>query len=768
MKTTLQWLVLSAFCILALGCTPEITELNTPSSESVVIEISKESMTLRETFTASVSAVVRPWNSKGEAIEWSSSNSEVATVDQNGLITAISIGEAIISAESAGVVATCHVTVVSWAIPAETIDIDLTPISLKVSESKNISCIITPETTTDHAVWESNNETVATVAEDGTVTANGLGMANIYVTIGSFNYNIPVLVHGDLWIEQTDALKRPVSFENQTWEPDTIRVARGETATIQGIVYTSTEQGAVTPTVKYFASKGENTGLIVNPELYWIPEIKCSAKWDAWAGGAAPDKYPDTESYIPDPMMPVNEYEVVLGGSKNKHGIWAEFEIPRDLSAGIYEGCIAVQGTDYAEMPFVVQVYDVTLPEKQTLDIIQWINPELEAMNNGNAVTTNEMYTLLEEEILPLICRFGQNSFRAMKYDKPSIKHAVKNSDGSYKVIYDFSTLEREMNMFLRACPDMHYYQAKTGSMLVNVSQKGSGILGLRAFEVDENGNLKVEDNGDGTYDPVITYVDQEGTSIPEAEMYAKHYFSALEEFLKGHSLPDGRTWLDIFCQAVCDEPNDVVVPAYNQVAGYIKKYAPGIKTMDPLGTLKINPEVLSIPCPCIDQLRDNLYTDGYPWNDELQTRWIYSAVGPQGDAINRFIRVPLIKTRLMHWLNYRYKAVGYLHWGLNFWIGAPGGDPWKDAAGDFIGGDMFIIWPGNRTVYPSIRLAAMRDGIRDYELLKMLGETDAVKAMELCRSKATNYLTHNTDVEEFRQTRRTILELLSKTPVNQ
>ena len=759
-------LLAGVFCsALISGCAPEITELNESSSTKATVEISTTNITLRETTTAT--ATVRPWNFEDKTIEWTSSDPEIATVDQNGLITAISIGEATISARCSDAVATCAVTVVSWEIPAEFMEMETKSLSVKVNESQKIRCTWGPSNTPDSPTWESENEEIATVDSEGTVTAHKPGMTYIHTRLRGFDYKTPVLAHGNIWLEQTDALVRPVYFETHNWEPDTIRVARGETATIQTILYTATNQGAITPSVKYFAPKGQTSGLSVDPEIYWLPYIKCTPKWDSWFGGTAPDRYPDKEHYIPDPMMPADEYTLSLTGTQ-MHGLWVEFDIPRDLPAGIYEGCVAVQAVDYGELPFVVQVYDVTLPEKQTLDIIQWINPELEAMNNGNAVSTDDMYTLLEEEILPLVCRFGQNGFRAIRYDRPSMRHAVKNSDGSYTVLFDFSTLEKEMNLFLKACPDMHYYQAKTGSMLVNVSQKGSGILGLRAFELDETGNLKVEDNGDGTYDPIIIYVDQEGERVPEAEMYAKQYFSALEAFLKSHSLPDGRTWLDIFCQAVCDEPNDVAVPAYNQVAGYIKKYAPGIKTMDPLGTLKINPEVLSIPCPCIDQLKDDLYADGYPWNDELQTRWIYSAVGPQGDAINRFIRVPLIKTRLMHWLNYRYKAVGYLHWGLNFWIGAPGGDPWKDAAGDFIGGDMFIIWPGNRTVYPSIRLAAMRDGIRDYELLKMLGETDAVKAMELCRSKATNYLTHNTDVEEFRQTRRTILELLSKTPVNQ
>lgn len=765
MKTMFLRRILSISCILLIGCAPEITEFDSPSSDTVIIEISKESITLRETFTASVSATVRPWNSKGKTIEWVSSAPEIATVDQDGLITAISVGETLVYARSAGETATCKVTVISWEIPAESVDIDLTPLSLKVGESSSINCVVTPENTTDHTVWKSDDEEVVTVDAEGTVTARELGMTHISIDAGSFSYRIPVLVHGDLWMEQTDALVRPVTFENHPWDPDTIRVARGETATIQAIAYTTTEQGTVTPTIKYFAPKGQQAGIAADPKLYWIPSIRCTSKWDAWAGGSAPDKYPDTESYIPDPMMPVEEYDVTMGGRNNRHGIWAEFDIPRDLPAGIYEGCLAIQGTDYAEMPFVVQVYDVTLPEKQTLDIIQWINSEMEAMNNGNPLSTNEMYALLEDVVVPLVSSFGQNSFRAINYDRPSIKQAVRNSDGTWKVEYDFSTLEREIELFLRACPDMHYYQAKTGSMLVSVADKfTTGVLGLRAYEIDESGNLKVELDGNGTYQPVITYVDQGGESNPEAEMYAKQYYSALEEFLKSRSLPDGRTWLDIFIQAVCDEPDDTTVPAYDQVAGYIKKHAPGIRTMDPLGTLKIKAEVLDIPCPCIDRL---IGEEGYPWNDEIQTRWIYSAVGPQGDAINRFIRVPLIKTRLMHWLNYRYSAVGYLHWGLNYWVGAPDGDPWKDAAGSYIGGDMFIIWPGYRTVYPSIRLAAMRDGIRDYELLKMLGEKDSAKAMELCRSKATDYLTHNTDVEEFRQTRKTILELLSNTSSN-
>lgn len=764
MKIRLHSLLATAACFLVFGCTPEITELNYSSPEetegaSHKIELSKESLTLREGHTSTLVATVRPWSAQGKSLTWTSSSPEVASVDENGLITALSIGETTIIIECDGVTARCDVTVISWEIPIESVEIDTTPISLKVNESKTLSAVILPENTTDQLIITSSDETIASVDAAGTVTALKTGTATISITAGSFNFTIPVMVHGDLWLEQTDALLKPVSFESFPNSPDTIRVARGETATLQTIVYADAAQGQIYPSVKYFSLEGQKSGIAVEPEIYWLPDIKCTNHWDSWAGGPAPDRYPDEEKYFPDPMMPVEEYSVSLSEGQ-KHALWFEFDIPRDLPAGIYEGCVTIQGTDTGELPFVVQVYDVTLPEKQTMDVLQWLGNNLAAMNGGVAPNKNTTYQMLEEKVIPMVSKFGQNSFRALYYDKPSYSHAVRNSDGSYKVIFDFSDLKKEIEMFLRACPDMHYFQGKTGSMLVQRDNQGIGQLVLRGFEVDENGELKVTDNGDGTYAPIYTYGYQQGEYIAESAMYAKQYFSALQEFLQSQTLPDGRTWLDIFIQAICDEPNDIIVPAYENIARYIRAAAPGIKIMDPLGTDKIDAELIDIPCPCID-IAVFKGEGVYPWNDEIQTRWIYSAVGPQGDAINRFIRIPLIKTRLMHWLNYRYSAVGYLHWGPNYWEGAPNGDPWKDAYGDFIGGDMWIIWPGDNTCYPSIRLAAMRDGIRDFELFNMLGKTDPVKAMELCRNRVSNFYTHNTDIEGFRDVRKTLLELL-------
>jgi hypothetical protein len=46
----------------------------------------------------------------------------------------------------------------------------------------------------------------------------------------------------------------------------------------------------------------------------------------------------------------------------------------------------------------------------------------------------------------------------------------------------------------------------------------------------------------------------------------------------------------------------------------------------------------------------------------------LYTCVFPQARYSNRFIDYPLLKTRLLHRLNFRHGLSGYLHWGGNYW----------------------------------------------------------------------------------------------------
>ena len=93
------------------------------------------------------------------------------------------------------------------------------------------------------------------------------------------------------------------------------------------------------------------------------------------------------------------------------------------------------------------------------------------------------------------------------------------------------------------------------------------------------------------------------------------------------------------------------------------------------------------------------------------------------------------------------------------------GGDPFEEVSVRGLpGGDSWIVYPKEGGVLPSIRLEAMRNGIEDYELLKMLEIWNPKAAQELVRDVVYDFKTYDINVATFRETRRRLLELLSET----
>lgn len=140
------------------------------------ISLNQSKVSLGRNKTLQLSVNYTPANASDKTIEWTSSDSSIAKVDSNGLVTAKNRGTAVISAISAnGLVAQCEIEVL---IPCATITLNKTSANMKVGDTVNLTAQMLPLDTTDVLEWKTSNATVADVS-NGTVTAYKTGTATI-------------------------------------------------------------------------------------------------------------------------------------------------------------------------------------------------------------------------------------------------------------------------------------------------------------------------------------------------------------------------------------------------------------------------------------------------------------------------------------------------------------------------------------------------------------------------------------------------------------
>ena len=146
--------------------------VNPESETSVIMSSTSEVLTVGDTVT--LTAAVVP---AGTDVTWQSSDNSIATVTPNGSVTAIAPGNVVITATAEGVSASCAVTV--NPVPDTTVTLSSTSEILIIGDTVTLTATAEPDAP---VVWSSSDETVATVDQDGTVTAVGAGSAVIRAT----------------------------------------------------------------------------------------------------------------------------------------------------------------------------------------------------------------------------------------------------------------------------------------------------------------------------------------------------------------------------------------------------------------------------------------------------------------------------------------------------------------------------------------------------------------------------------------------------------
>lgn len=125
-------------------------------------------------------------SSNGSQLTWNSSKKSIATVDETGKVTAHKPGETTITASADGTTVKCK-----FVVKSPTVKLNTTTIKLYRKQSYNLIADVSSKVS---PTWKSNKTSVATVDENGVVTAIKNGTARITATVDGVSRTCEVTV----------------------------------------------------------------------------------------------------------------------------------------------------------------------------------------------------------------------------------------------------------------------------------------------------------------------------------------------------------------------------------------------------------------------------------------------------------------------------------------------------------------------------------------------------------------------------------------------
>lgn len=160
--------------------------VNAPQTKPVTnVTLEPNTLTLEVGKSETLTAKVEPSDATNQNVKWESNNPDIVTVEQDGTVRAVGVGEAAITAKAGDKTATCTVTVAKADVAVESVTLTPSSLALTVGQEGTLTATVSPDNATDRTVtWESNATNVATVDNSGKVTAVSEGTATITAKAG--------------------------------------------------------------------------------------------------------------------------------------------------------------------------------------------------------------------------------------------------------------------------------------------------------------------------------------------------------------------------------------------------------------------------------------------------------------------------------------------------------------------------------------------------------------------------------------------------------
>ena len=509
----------------------------------------------------------------------------------------------------------------------------------------------------------------------------------------------------------------------------TVDVARGETASLQVVLRSDAPIRGLQAHVSEFKRRLAPGTLLPRPVRFvgYVPVDRPTQK-------PSQDQLRKPPADYPDPLLECDSLDVMAGTAQ---ALWVTVPVPTNAPPGVYRATLVLRGRAdakeiHARQQLTVKVYPAAVGASR-LWVTDWFAMHWPHLQVSPQPESDQYYALLR--------RYARN----LADHRHNVALISPLALARYSVApggrlgIDFSRFDRWVEIFRQ--------EGAVGR--IEGGHLGGRKGGWESEFVVTVQQIKQDQVVAGHADP----------ASPEADAFYSQFFPALVAHLKE------KGWLDSYLQHLADEPITRNLASYRAMAALARKYAPQLRIVEACHSKDLV-GAIDVWVPQLNFLHQDFahYQQRQRAGDEV---WFYTCVFPQGEYANRFLEQPLIKTRLLHWINFRYGVTGYLHWGYNHWTqDSPfthttrphGGPPYLPA------GDPWIVYPGIDGPLDSLRFEAMRDGIADYELLCLLAEKDPAAAQQLAERLVLDFDRYDTSLATFRATRRELLRQVGQT----
>ncbi len=422
-----------------------------------------------------------------------------------------------------------------------------------------------------------------------------------------------------------------------------------------------------------------------------------------------PGLYPD----LLRPITSDNRISII----NDLQSLWVDIRVPEDAPAGDYTIKFTIKEEDkdeiLAETSFTATVIPATLP-KQKLIVTQWFYCDCLATYYGCEMFSERHWEIIENFIRCAVDN-GINMILTPVFtpaldtkvggERPTNQLVTITRDGG-KWSFDFSLLDRFVDICKRC--GVEYYEI---SHLF--TQWGAEHA------------PKVMATVDGEYKKVFGW--ETDAAADEYTNFLKEMIPQLIEKLKEHGI-DKKTVFHI-----SDEPGEWMLESYSKAKSTVEDVLDGQTIIDALSDYSFYEKgILKNPVVSTDHIQK--YID-----NGVEDLWAYYCCCQVNKVSNRMIAMPTYRNRIIATQFYKYKIVGFLQWGFNFYYTQHSCEPCNpyicNDGGYWVpGGDTFSVYPApDGTAYESIHLlgftAALND-LRAMELAESLCGREKVMAL--------------------------------------